>query len=105
MNMYVILARLTPQEESIPELEGRLRELSQLAVESSGALDYRVHRDEDGAFLVYELYPSAEARDAHLAQPAVADFLAQLPRLLTADPRVELATQTHHATLVERTGS
>lgn len=92
-HVYAIIARLMPQEELAAEIEARLGELARLALEADGAVDYRVHRADDGALLVFETYPTPAARAAHLDQPAVAAFLAELPRLLAAEPRVELATQ------------
>lgn len=90
--MHVIVARLVPQPRHAAELESRLAVLAGVAAQSSGALQYDVHTDADGAYLVYESYPTAEARSRHLSHPLVAEFLEQLPALLLEAPRVELGT-------------
>lgn len=82
--------KFTAQAGRGDELLAAVEEMFPTAADEPGTLVYAAHRvpDEPDAVVMYELYASSEAQDAHGQSDAAARFGAALDGLLAAEPEV-----------------
>jgi quinol monooxygenase YgiN len=92
--MSVVIAILKAKTGHTAEVERALLELQKHTAAEPGALDYTVHRQADGGFLVYERYADDAARDAHFAAPYLIEFLGRTGDWLVVAPQVEFGRVT-----------
>ncbi|WP_458687553.1 putative quinol monooxygenase [Nocardia tengchongensis] len=74
------------------DFESALTALAKDAATEPGVLDYGFWRDPShaGRYLLRELYADQTAVDTHMARPAVAAFVADLPNWLAGDTHADL---------------
>lgn len=87
--MTVVIAILKAKPEHTDEVELHLLDLQRRTREEPGAMEYAVHRQDGGGFLVYERYVDQSACDAHFDAPYVANFLDRCAEWLIDAPQVE----------------
>lgn len=90
MSQLAVHARFVATSGRGPELRDAVEAMAQAAAEEPGTLVYAVHRDRDqpDAVVMYELYASDEALDAHGSTDAARRFGEVLGDLLAEEPGV-----------------
>lgn len=86
--MTVLIVILNPRPEGAIELETVLRAMCESVRDEPGTLDYRLHRDANGNYVLYERYADQAALDAHMDSPRLQVLLARFEDLLAAPPHV-----------------
>ena len=102
--MILLLAELTARTSSVVEVEDVLRELVEVTRDEPGNIAYAVHRprDDNGRFLLYELYVDQAACDAHLTRAPVKAALTRLVPLLLGPPEITFCTTVATSGIDER---
>ncbi len=78
-----LIATIEVRPEVLPAAARLLLEYGETVSAEPGNLRFEAYRDrESGSIVVVERYASADAFEAHLANPANAEFNAQLARIL-----------------------
>ncbi|MDK4715999.1 SDR family NAD(P)-dependent oxidoreductase [Rhizobium sp. CNPSo 4039] len=89
-----LVARLTAKPDQAEALGEALRGLVEPTLTEAGAIEYRLHRDNDdpNLWLLYETWRSRADLDAHFTQPYTKAVLDQFPVLLARDMELTFAT-------------
>jgi quinol monooxygenase YgiN len=78
-----LIATIEVREDLLPEAAALLLDYGQGVRAEPGNLRFEAYQDRDsGAMVVVERYASAEGFEAHLANPANAEFNAKLAAIL-----------------------
>lgn len=78
-----LIATIEVPQELVPEASRLLIEYAELVRAEPGNLRFEAYQDRDsGALVVVERYASAEAFEAHLTDPANAEFNGKLAGVL-----------------------
>jgi quinol monooxygenase YgiN len=78
-----LIATIEARPEDLPAAVALLLEYGEIVSGEPGNLRFEAYRDrESGAMVVVERYASAEAFEAHLANPANAEFNTKLAGIL-----------------------
>jgi quinol monooxygenase YgiN len=82
---YVVTAKWTARDDQVPAVEAALRRLIEASRAEPGNLVYQCHRDltDPRVFLLYEMYESEDAFEAHGASAHFAEHALGdgIPRL------------------------
>lgn len=89
-----LIARLTAKPDQAETLGEALRGLVQPTLTEAGAMEYRLHRDNDdpSVWILYETWRSRADLDAHFGQPYTKAVLDQFPDLLARDMELTFGT-------------
>lgn len=89
-----LVARLKAKPEHADALGDGLRQLIQPTLAEEGAVEYRLHRDNDDPclWLLYETWRSRADLDAHFERPYTKALLARFPELLAEDMDLTFCT-------------
>lgn len=89
-----LIARLTAKPDQAETLGEALRSLIEPTLTEVGAIEYRLHRDNDDprVWLLYETWRSRADLDAHFGQPYTKAVLDQFPDLLARDMELTFGT-------------
>jgi quinol monooxygenase YgiN len=93
-NQLIVIARLTAKPAQAEALGESLRQLIAPTLQEPGSLGYTLHRDnEDPAvWILYEVWASRAALDAHFQQPYIQALLVRAPELLAKEVEMTFAT-------------
>lgn len=92
-----LVARLTAKPDQGEALGEALRGLVEPTLAEAGAIEYRLHRDNDdpSVWILYETWRSQADLDAHFAQPYTKAVLDQFPHLLARDMELTFGTPVY----------
>lgn len=90
-DQVVVIARIAARPDAGAAAEAALRGLVDAVAEEPGAVEYRLHREQDSStFWFYEVYLDQAAFDAHGQNPALHEAFRSLAGLLAEPPEVHL---------------
>jgi quinol monooxygenase YgiN len=90
-----VIAHVRAKPDQIAALRDVLLGLVRPSRADAGCLGYDLHQsaEDPSRFVFYENWTSKELLDAHLAQPHLKSFLAQIDRWLAEPPQITLWTK------------
>ncbi|WP_246270981.1 SDR family NAD(P)-dependent oxidoreductase [Rhizobium sophorae] len=89
-----LVARLTAKPDQAETLGAVLRGLVEPTLAEAGAIEYRLHRDNNdpNVWILYETWRSRTDLDAHFAQPYTKAVLERFPQLLAREMELTFST-------------
>lgn len=88
--VYTVLAEITAKPGKEAPLRAATAPLVALALAEQNVLEFVLceDREQQGHFILYEVYASRAAFDEHVAKPHVRAWFARLPELVAGETRV-----------------
>lgn len=93
-DQLIVIARLTAKHDQAEALGESLRQLIAPTRQEPGSIAYTLHRDNDNpaVWILYEVWTSRAALDAHFQQPYMQQLLGRAPEILAKEVEMTFAT-------------
>ena len=86
---YALLVRLEAAPEKTDELAAFLESALPMAEDESGTNTWFALREDTTTFIIYDTFPTEEARQSHLDGDVASALMAKADELLASEPDIQ----------------